>query len=429
MASADSTKKKSTKSTTKDPSKPAKTVKAKSSAKPSSTQVDLEALMAQISALTQEVASLKNQASNQTPEKNWEGLAERLLQEMESESESSEVSKEESSAILESMAHYEEPELNADQEADPTGQTEFTAEQVTEQVQAEADLSQLSNEEIAAMISMGDAEPTEPIVDPQTLETDSVEPEDEEWGDDLSGLLSQADEQIHAQDHPSEPGVIEGQEEKDQEEEIDLDNLTEEQLQALVAKSIADQNVQAEQASADQPQMEPAQELIPAEGISALLTEPDPIDIPEHSERMSPDELQALLSQASQTPEVHPVDMSQEPIAPEQEAAESAEPHVSLEGNDIGAIKLVPPLLAIRAMAVPVGFQEGKLTCRIAEPIDEPALQKLSAAIGMGVVCIKTPILEVVQELRAIYADANLDLARSDVLSSERKSGSWRKSA
>ncbi|MEZ5163401.1 MAG: hypothetical protein R2688_06550 [Fimbriimonadaceae bacterium] len=72
--------------------------------------------------------------------------------------------------------------------------------------------------------------------------------------------------------------------------------------------------------------------------------------------------------------------------------------------------------MAVRALALPLGFQDGKLKLMAAEPVDEEAIDRISKVTGFGVVVVKAPMEQVVPALREAYIEIHDDQARKAIL-------------
>lgn len=177
-----------------------------------------------------------------------------------------------------------------------------------------------------------------------------------------------------------------------------------------------------------------AEPLISADQLSALLEVPDPEDnsdpVPAASMAMDADELAKLLAEATalgSDPTPNPA--AQAPVAEEspamaqpvakaqpQVAAPVARSLVSSGEQELGAVKSVPAHLAVRALALPMRFAEGKLVCKVAEPVDRVAVDRISKATGFGIIVEPAPIAEVIQGLRQAYAEVQDAHARFAVM-------------
>lgn len=67
-------------------------------------------------------------------------------------------------------------------------------------------------------------------------------------------------------------------------------------------------------------------------------------------------------------------------------------------------LRRVPADLAIEALAIPLAVADGALICKVAEPIDQPALDRLGQALNLRIEAVGAPIVEVVRELKVAYA-------------------------
>ncbi|MBS1712218.1 MAG: hypothetical protein JSS71_10885 [Armatimonadetes bacterium] len=232
-----------------------------------------------------------------------------------------------------------------------------------------------------------------------------------------------------------------------EEDDFDLDELGEEGLAALVRQSIeaqAEERALAEQSAPDVEEETGASEgdLMSAAEIAALLNTPDDDSdsIPASSTAMSDEELRALLAEAtadSSEPIPEPDDLpDQEP-----DQAASSKPAANVKKPtgtpELGAVRAVPAHFAVRALALPIRFEDGKLVCQVAEPVDQAALDRLSQAAGFGLIIEKAPIDSVVQGIREAYAEIQDTHARFAVMASsqnrpglmEKIAAMWKKSA
>lgn len=322
-----------------------------------------------------------------------------------------------------------------------TGESVVEGEESGFPVEAASEPEQVLEEVTPGVVQ---AAAPEPVVEAEAPDDDGgVLGEDE-----IAALLASAQEKAEESDLDS--GVL-GADDEEEEELLSMEELAE-----LVRKQIAEQDapVQGEEAPKEvsngaewTPKEEPAKndggEVLSAEEIAALLAQPDPEGqyIPSESTAMDDDEIAQLLADAQNqqidgvsqgselgvpTPQntFSEIDGDELPLAAEDggepvvaEAEGGPEPDVkkatvraakpSGEGPDLAAVKLVPAHAAIRAMAVPYGFEDGKLVCRTAEPVDDEAIQWISDAVGLDVVCEPYPILDVVNDLRQLYSGLN----------------------
>ncbi|MFM9874334.1 MAG: hypothetical protein ACKVQS_12820 [Fimbriimonadaceae bacterium] len=261
-----------------------------------------------------------------------------------------------------------------------------------------------------------------------------------------------------------EEGAQATEESTDLESESDeyLEDLSEIDLVALIRQSIevqaesldekaAEELAQAEaMAAIAEAQDASGSSVMSAAEIAALLATPDEEGdvVPGQSSAMSDDELKALLLQVESGELTEPVPTADD-VAEFSFVQEQSEPIVSAVQKpvispkvptgeaELGAIKAVPAHLAVRALALPVRFEEGKILCRVAEPIDRAALDQLSKTIGFGIIIEAAPIDEVVAGIRVAYAEFQDYNARAAVISGaqnraglvEKISNMWKKSA
>lgn len=97
------------------------------------------------------------------------------------------------------------------------------------------------------------------------------------------------------------------------------------------------------------------------------------------------------------------VSLVEEPEAPV--VTESAE-------WDPEVVARVPMALAVAALALPLRFEDEKLVCLVADPIDHGAIGQLSQALHCMVDTRPASISDVVRSLRAAYAEADATSAR-----------------
>lgn len=273
----------------------------------------------------------------------------------------------------------------------------------------------MSDDEIAAMLAAAQSEDSAPVATP-TAPVESADSGGNMSDDDIAAMLAAA--------QGGEPEAVETGEDED---------LTEEQLAELIRGEISRQDEELEAImsaptpAAQESKNEPAVDstVLSADEIAKLMAEPDPDEatVPATSKAMDEDELAALLAEVgpkldAPIPTADDLPVVEESVSEEvQEEAESpkvvSRPVRSGTKPDTGAIKAVPAQFAIRAMALPMRFEDGKLVCHVAEPVDQTALDRLSKAIGMGVVTVPVNISEVVLGLREAYAEVRDDHARS----------------
>ncbi|MBS1707737.1 MAG: hypothetical protein JSS65_03340 [Armatimonadetes bacterium] len=79
---------------------------------------------------------------------------------------------------------------------------------------------------------------------------------------------------------------------------------------------------------------------------------------------------------------------------------------------DPEVVAQVPMALAVAAMALPLRWEDDKLVCSVADPIDHEAIGRLSSALHCMVDTRPAPMVEVVKGLRAAYRDADATSAR-----------------
>lgn len=275
---------------------------------------------------------------------------------------------------------------------------------------------ELSDEAIAAMLSgavQGES--------PEDLEVQAIEESAGNLSDDeIASMLASA------QTEEGEPSSSTESDFNEDDEEL----LSEEELAEMIRGEIARQDTELEEVLANPSLLEePAQSnggVLSADEIAKLLVEPDPHDghIPAKSQAMDEDELAELLAQVPAStskpisvPTELPVDVLPSSNDDAERGSNESETrtleHSHIDVPDVGAIKAVPAFLAIRAMALPMCFSEGKLVCHVAEPFDQPALDRLSKAVGLGIVTVPKPIVDIVSGLRDAYAEVRDEHART----------------
>lgn len=79
---------------------------------------------------------------------------------------------------------------------------------------------------------------------------------------------------------------------------------------------------------------------------------------------------------------------------------------------DPEVIARVPMALAVAALALPLRFEDEKLVCLVADPIDHGAVGQISQALHCMVETRPAPIGDVVRSLRAAYTHADASSAR-----------------
>ncbi|MBA4291603.1 hypothetical protein C0431_01400 [bacterium] len=278
------------------------------------------------------------------------------------------------------------------------------------------DDGELSADQIAAMFASTDADETD-VSGFVAAESDAAELSDDE--------IAAAIELGAVEEKPEEPEI---------EDDFDLDSLTEEDLVALVKGNI-DAQAEALDAAAEAKAAEEAEAANRADGvmsaaeIAALLDTPDEPGevVPSSSSAMSDEELRALLGAPVEKPVAQEKEentfgfVGSDPVnfsKPQAQASEGS--------SEIGAIKAVPAHFAVRAMALPIRFQEGKILCQVAEPIDRVALDRMSQAIGFGILVEPAPIDQVIAGLREAYAEVQDYHARFAVMSGAQRRPSLR---
>lgn len=277
----------------------------------------------------------------------------------------------------------------------------------------------LGDDEIAAMLSA--ATGGEVVSELGAAEDDGATLSD----DEIAALIAQADS----------AGTTESADlAQDVPDEDDGSMLTEEELAALVRGEISRQDKElAEITGTVSPVAVDSSttdnDILTADQIAALMSEPDPdVDpMPESSQAMDEDELAALLAAAQDLAPSSPQPVTQvaNPVAeelddsPAEPSMETPQPTAPVDPGgkpDPGAVKAVPAHMAIRALALPMKFTDGKLLCYVVEPIDQPAVDKISKATGFGVVVVPKPMTDVVRGLREVYSEVKDEHARLTLL-------------
>lgn len=346
-----------------------------------------------------------------------------LLDEIEAFNESAdesaeEVSAEEAGALL---AGFDEAMAE-----ETAAETEIPAEQSAEQLSAsfelenppeepESDIGNLSSDDIAALFASAEAATLSPEPEATVFETvASPQPEHAALTDDDIAL------QI-------EQGRG-GQEEDEEEDDFDFESLGEEELAQLVRQSIESQAEELDVetvVSTSESEDSTDTGLKSASEIAALLNTPDEDTdfVPSSSTAMSDEELRALLAEAAEGGDDETADVSSFDEKPSVQTTSVNQPRPVTSGGapELGAVKAVPAALAVRALALPVRFEDGKLVCRVATPIDQAALDRLSKATGFGIVAEQAAIEEVVAGIRDVYAEIQDTHARFAVMAGSQK--------
>lgn len=118
---------------------------------------------------------------------------------------------------------------------------------------------------------------------------------------------------------------------------------------------------------------------------------------------LNEDELMAMLAEAESRAEEYSDEGEVAQLELEPSEAGSTAP-IQIE-HDPAAVALVPPVLALAALAAPIRRNGERLQMIAAEPIDEVAIQNIEAQTGMGVDVEPRPMPEVLTLLRALYKD------------------------
>ncbi len=341
-----------------------------------------------------------------------EVMAEVVEEDQVDESTSTEVSS--TASAVDFAAIPDDGELSADQIAAMFAGG--VAEVSVDDLATIPDDGELSADQIAAMFASTDADETD-VSGFVAAESDAAELSDDE--------IAAAIEMGAVENVPAEPEI---------EDDFDLDSLTEEDLVALVKGNI-DAQAEALDAAAEAKAAEEAEAANRADGvmsaaeIAALLDTPDEPGevVPSSSSAMSDEELRALLGAPVEKPVAQEKEentvgfVGSDPVnfsKPQAQASEGS--------SEIGAIKAVPAHFAVRAMALPIRFQEGKILCQVAEPIDRVALDRMSQAIGFGILVEPAPIDQVIAGLREAYAEVQDYHARFAVMSGAQRRPSLR---
>ncbi|MBX3114066.1 MAG: hypothetical protein KF836_05815 [Fimbriimonadaceae bacterium] len=423
----------------------------------------LSQLLAQVQQLTQEVTELRTKSNSPEPAHEKVATKEVLTDVIED--------------VVSESEHIEEPEVE-EAEADAITPEEanallkgfdevMTESPAVEQESTESDVvatetevdedAPMSDDQIAALLSqaqhLSDPVQEDHQVAPQVTEEPSslqIESIDDLTDDDIAAALDQGAEY-------SEPASISiaAEETVDEEDDFDFASLTEEDLAAMVRQSIESQSEEREQlatqSGTDASQLEAmlaesSSDVMSVDHIASLLEQPDPEGeiIPSESVAMDDDEISRLLAEANALggAPANPVtaddlgsllqaaQTTQQPAEPVHPAAvaQSVQQRSSSNEFDLGAVKAIPSHLAIRALALPVCFQEGKILCRVAEPVDRVAVDRMSKAVGLGIVIEPASVAEVVNGLREVYAEVSEVHARFAMMSgAQKRVGSWEK--
>ena len=318
-----------------------------------------------------------------------------------------------------------------------------------------------SDEPLTQPVAEPTASPSSPTfsADPNVVEAEiEVESYEEDNFDDLmldeDALAALVRQSIAAQGEELDAqAAAEAEALAAAESKSDTDSMNDDEIAALLAQAqgsapapatsesddLNDDDIAALFAQAQQlesaAQPTEAESLISADQLSALLEVPDPEDssepVPSSSMAMDADELAKLLAEATAlgsdlgesptpTPAAAPAEVNpaaSQPVAtPQAAASRVAKKVVSSGEQELGAVKSVPAHLAVRALALPMRFAEGKLVCKVAEPVDRAAVDRISKATGFGIVIEPAPIAEVIQGLRQAYAEVQDAHARFAVM-------------
>lgn len=368
--------------------------------------------------------------AEEAPDESFTGILDEPIEDLLDESPEELVSPEEANALLK-------------------GFDEAMAESV------EDEDAPMNDDQIAQLLSQAqNLNSSTSVPSPQVVEM--VEVASEELSDfDIAAALEQGAEMVMEPETPLEAASY--SEPDNSFDDFDLDSLTEEDLAAMVRMTINDQSVILDQQAEDKAQEEvPGSDVMSADDISTLLTQPDPEGeiVPNQSVAMDDDEISRLIAEASAlggttakpltaddlaalgfNPNAEP---AAKPAQPTQTASQPVHPAAvarnvqvtrSEPGEfDLGAVKSVPSHLAIRALALPVCFHEGKILCRVAEPIDREAIDRLSKAVGLGIVVEPAPVAEVVAGLRTAYAEVSDAHARvAMMVGAQKRVSQWEK--
>lgn len=340
----------------------------------------------------------------------------------------------------------------------------FASAESTESAPADALSSEeISADDIAAMFaSAGTDEPVDQVEEASLEGTFSPVDSAENLSDDDIAAAIDAGADMQPEPVEAESSGFGGFDYSDD----DLDGLSEADLVALVRQSIDSQAEELDAAAEsaelgyESEDLEVTAEdddgngVMSAAEIAALLETPDAEGdvVPTESSAMSDEELRALLmdSTSGESDAAVPtaddisesflsVESNEETVAEPVKASQTKPKVQESVGNEpeIGAIKAVPSHLAIRAMALPMQFVEGKILCLVAEPVDQTAIDRLSKETGFGIIVEKAPIDQVIAGLRSSYAELHESTARFAVMAGAQKrptfvekiAGMWKKSA
>lgn len=298
------------------------------------------------------------------------------------------------------------PESSADDESgllNPDEIASMLAASQSETSSAPNDETVLSDAEIAAMVEANA---------PQGTALDAA---DENLSEEELAALIRGE--IEKQDAPKQGVDASGDEDSG-------GNMSEDEIASMLANASAGNSDDSASAAS-------APGVLSAAELSALLNDgtPDAEFVPQTSTAMSDDELQKLMNEAesgqkqgsasfetSDFPDAKPFAQSAPAQAASTNPTSATRVNDSAEGSDLGALRVVPPPMAVRALALPLGFQDGKLKLMAAEPVDEEAIDRISKVTGFGVVIVKAPMDQVVLALRAAYIEIHDDQARKAIL-------------
>jgi hypothetical protein len=239
---------------------------------------------------------------------------------------------------------------------------------------------------------------------PVTAETETAEPEEQLQATEEPEPVEVAAEELVAaapmETPPTESGL-----EVPFEEEVPL-ALSQDEIGDVLQQMAA----MATEVDVNNPDAEPepmAGETIDISEMIAQQTPVEPVVPPSTGGTvLNEAELMAMLAEAETRAEEY------------SEEGEAAQLHVvtsdalpaqaSVTERDPETVSLVPPVLALAALAVPMRRNGDRLQMVAAEPIDSVAIQNIEAQIGMGVDVEARPMPEILELLRAIYKDGQV---------------------
>jgi len=275
-------------------------------------------------------------------------------------------------------------------------------------VHSAAEGGPMSPDEIAAMFAQADQVPT-------TGQSDEEASDGPMSPDEIAAMLAQAESEpaigqtaAGSDDGPMSPDEIAAmfaQAEPLAEETADDAPMSLEDIQKLVLES------ESMAPSAPDSSME-----APADGDLRILGMDDLKDMLENGAKLTAPTADFKPAEPEPVPGIPMVDEDAQfdPPADLVSLVEEPEAPVITESAewDPEVVARVPMALAVAALALPLRFEDEKLVCLVADPIDHGAIGQLSQALHCMVDTRPAPISDVVRSLRAAYAEADATSAR-----------------